>query len=91
MKEEIKGIKGYLEIDGVADTFFFFFFGLFVSGLLCFFIVMVIDGVRSQGSEEMESSKFNRKRGTSSTDMGVQEGGRNRRRWREVGLAGRRL
>lgn len=90
MKEEIKGIKGYLEIDGVADTFFFFFC-LFVSELLCFFIVMVIDGVRSQGSEGMESSKFSRKRATSSTDMGVQEGGRNRRRWREVGLAGRRL
>lgn len=52
---------------------------------------MVIDGVRSQGSEGMESSKFSRKRATSSTDMGVQEGGRNRRRWREVGLAGRRL
>lgn len=31
MKEEIKGIKGYLEIDGVADTFFFFFVYLFQS------------------------------------------------------------
>lgn len=31
MKEEIKGIKGYLEIDGVADTFFFFLVYLFQS------------------------------------------------------------
>ena len=53
-----------------------------------FFILMIINGIRSQGLEGMESSTFSRRKVSSSTDLDGQEG--SRRRQREVGLAGRR-
>ena len=53
-----------------------------------FLILMVVNGIRSQGSEGMESSVFSRRKVSSSTDLDGQEG--SRRRWREVGLAGTR-
>ena len=43
-----------------------------------FFILMVINGIRSQGLEGMESSTFSRRKVSSSTDLDGQEGSRRR-------------
>lgn len=71
-------------VNGMVDTFFL---PACLRGTV-FFILMIINGIRSQGSEGMESSTFSRRKVSSSTDLDGQ--GRTRRRQREVGLAGRR-
>lgn len=52
-------------VNGMVDTFFL---PACLRGTV-FFILMIINGIRSQGSEGMESSTFSRRKVSSSTDL----------------------